>query len=153
MNFRSQKAHPIHVQRLTLRILFSHKYFTFHPHHGSCCSCRHPMLTGSCLCDHTGFSHFLCQQYLPQHVINLMCTGMIQIFSLQIHFCPAEILCHMSRIVQPGRSSRIFIQKLRQFPVELRVIFIMIVGFLQFQNRIHQRLRNILSAVYSKSTF
>ena len=38
-------------------------------------------------------------------------------------------------------------------PVELRVIFIMIVGFLQFQNRIHQRLWNILSAVYSKSTF
>ena len=153
MNFRSQKAHPIHVQRLTLHILFSHKYFTFHTHHGSCSSCRHPMLTGSCLCDHTGFSHFLCQQHLPQHVINLMCTGMVQILSLQIHFRSAEILCHMCRIVQPGRSSRILIQKFRQFPVELRVIFIMIVGFLQFQNRIHQRLRNILSAVYSKSTF
>ena len=122
-------------------------------HHGSCGSCSHSMLTGSCLCDHTGFSHFLCQQYLTQHVIDLMCAGMVQIFSLQIHFCPAQILCHMRRIVQPGRSSRILIQKLCQLHVELRIIFIMIIGFFQFQNRIHQRLRNILSAVYSKSTF
>ena len=72
----------------------------------------------------------------------------VVIYYLTIAYLPVSY--HLPAVIL---GVLVMIQKLRQFPVELRVIFIMIVGLLQFQNRIHQRLRNILSAMYSKSTF
>ena len=152
MDLRSQKAHPVHVQRLPLRIFLSHEDLTLHVHQRRRRGCGYPVLPGSCLRDDTCFSHFLCQKYLSQHIIDLVGARMVQILPFQVDFCPAQVLCHASGIIKPGRPPRVFVQKLCKLPVEFRIVFIMIVGFLQLQHRIHQRLRNVLAAVDSKSS-
>lgn len=80
-HFRSQKLHAEYIQRLALDILRSHVYGAFHVEKGCAgCSC-HAVLTGSGLRNDTGFSHFLRQQYLTEHVVDLMRTGMVQILA------------------------------------------------------------------------
>ena len=111
------------------------------------------MLTGTCLRNYTGLTHLLCQQYLTQYVIDFMGTRMIQVLSFQINLRTAQILCHMFCKIQSRRSSRILIQKFRQFPVKLRVIFIKVISLFQFDHCIHQCLRNILASVNTKSSF
>ena len=53
------------------------------------------MLTGSGLCNQTCFSHLLCKKRLTKHIIDFMCTSMIQVFTFQINLRPAQIFCHL----------------------------------------------------------
>ena len=91
----AEQTHFINVQCLTLCVFLTHKYFTFHAHQCCHCRCRHSVLTGSGLRNDTGFSHFLRQQYLTEHVVDLMRTGMVQILALQVNLRAAKILRHM----------------------------------------------------------
>ena len=40
------------------------------------------MLSGSGLGNHSGLSHFLCQEHLTDNVIDLVGTGVVQILTL-----------------------------------------------------------------------
>ena len=91
----AEQTHFINVQCLTLCVFLTHKYFTFHAHQCCHCRCRHSVLTSSGLRNDTGFSHFLRQQYLTEHVVDLMRTGMVQILALQVNLRAAKILRHM----------------------------------------------------------
>ena len=149
----AEQTHFINVQCLTLRVFLPHKYFTFHAHQCRRCRCRHSVLTGSGLRNDTGFPHFLRQQYLTEHVVDLMCAGMVQILALQVNLRAAKILRHMCRIVQAGGPTGILIEQLCQLPVKFRIIFIMKVCLFQFDHCIHQCLWDILASVDSKSSF
>ena len=45
-------------------------------------------------------AHFLCQQDLSQHVVDLVCTGVVQVFPLQVDLAAAQISGHAVCIVQ-----------------------------------------------------
>ena len=110
MHLRPQKFHPVHVQRLAAGIFLTHEDLTFHSHKRRHGGRGHAVLAGPRLRDHSGLSHLLCQQHLPQHVIDLVGTGMVQVFPFQIDLRPAQIFRHMGRIVKPRRPAGIFIQ-------------------------------------------
>ena len=57
-----------------------------------------------------GLSHLFCQQRLAQHVVDLMCAGMVQVFALQINLCAAQIPGHFVCVIQPGWPSGVLIK-------------------------------------------
>ena len=71
----------------------------------------------------------------------------------KVYFCSTQIFCHVRCKVETGWSSCIFVQKLCKLCVKLRVIFIVIVGFFQFNDSIHQCFRNVLSSMDAESSF
>ena len=110
------------------------------------------MLARAGLGDQAGLAHLFGQQGLAQHIVDLVGAGMVQVLPLQVDLRPAQVLCHFLRIVQPGGPAGVFIEQRPQLPVELRVVFIVVVRFLQLDHRIHQRLRDVLAAVDAKAS-
>ena len=110
MDCSSQQTHFVYIQCLALDIFFSHKYFAFHSHQSCSCGRCHTMLACSGLCNHTGLTHFLCQQHLSQHIVDFMSTGMVQIFTFQINLCSTQILCHFLCKIQSGRTTCIIVK-------------------------------------------
>ena len=111
------------------------------------------MLAGACLSNDTGLSHLLCQEHLPQDVVYLVGTRVIEILSLEKYLCPAQVLCHFSRIIQKRRTSRIAVQKPGQLLRKCGIFFIIFICLLQADQLVHQRLGNILPAKISESSF
>ena len=57
----------------------------------------------------TGLAHFLGQKRLPQHIVDLVGAGVVQVLTLEVNFGSAQILGHPLRIVEAGGSSRVLI--------------------------------------------
>ena len=107
MYLRTQKLHTINIECLADRILLSHIDLTFQPQK-CCCSCsRNTVLSGTGLCNNPCLAHLLCKKRLPQNIVDLMGTGVIQIFSLEIDLGSSQILRHLLRIIKQRRASRI----------------------------------------------
>ena len=151
-HFGSQELHPVYIQCLTPGILFPHEHNTLHVHQRCRRGCGDSVLTGSCFCNQAGLPHFLCQKSLSQNIIDLMRTGVIQIFPFQIDLRSSQIPGHFFRIIKPGRPVGIFLKQFLQFPVERRIFFIELICFFKFQQSIHQCLRHILSTVDTESS-
>ena len=77
---------------------------------------------------------------------------MIEILSFQIDLCAAQILCHLFGVVQAAWPAGIFVEQGGEFMVELRIVFVMIVGFFEFNDGVHQCFRDILAAVDSEAS-
>ena len=82
MDFCSEKAHLVYIERLSLRILHAHVDLALHAKERRRRRCRHAVLTGSGLCDDTGLSHLLREKDLTEYVVDLVGAGVIKIFSL-----------------------------------------------------------------------
>ena len=96
----AKQFHAVYVQCLSLSIFLSHEYFTFQSQERRCRSGSHPMLPCTGFCNDTGLAHLFSQQALPQCIVNLMCSGVVQIFSLQIDFGSSQIFRHLLCIVE-----------------------------------------------------
>ena len=153
VNLRAQEPHPVYVQRLPLRILFSHENLTFHVHQRRRGGSGYAVLACAGLGDDTSLAHLFRQQHLTQHVVDLVGSGVVQILTLQINLRASQILRHALRVVKSGGPSRVIVQKLCELPVELRVVLVMAVGLFQLNHCVHQCFRNVLAAVDSKSSF
>ena len=77
---------------------------------------------------------------------------MIEIFPLQIYSGAAQVFCHLFCKIQSGGSACIFIEEFCQFPVEYRIIFIVVVRVFQFDDCIHQCFGDILPAVDAEAS-
>ena len=77
-----------------------------------------------------------------------MSAGVVEILALEVDLRAAEIVCHMLREIQARGTAGIAVQQLGQLRVEFRIVLIVVVGLFQFDDCVHQRLRDILSAVY-----
>ena len=96
----TQQFHTVYVQPLTANVLFAHIDLAFHIKHcTSSCSC-HAVLSGTGFGNDPLLAHFLCQQDLSQHVVDLVCTGVVQVFPLQVDLAAAQISGHAVCIVQ-----------------------------------------------------
>ncbi len=149
----AQQAHTIYIEGLSNGILLPHKNHTFHPHKRGSRGCGDTVLSGSGLGNQTTLAHLLRKQRLPQHVVDLMRAGVVKILPLEINFGTIQVFRHLLRVVESGWSARILIKKLCEFPVKLWIVFITLIFFFQFNHRIHQCFRYILTSVNTKTPF
>ena len=150
-HFRAEKTHPVNIESLAFRIFLSHEHDAFHSEKRSRRCGRYAVLSGAGLGDEPCLSHLLCKQCLSEHVVDLMCAGVIQILPLQIDLCASEVLRHPCCVIQSGRTSGVIIKQFFQFFIECRIVLILIIGLFQLDDRIHQRFGNVLSSVLSES--
>ena len=148
-----QKPHPVHVQRLPLRVLFPHEHHALHAHEGGGGGRGDPMLARAGLGDEPGLAHLLGKQSLTQHVVYLVGAGVVQILPLEVDFRPAQVLRQLFGEGQPGGPARVLVQQLRQLPVEARVVLIKVIGSFQLNHGVHQSFRDVLPAVDAKASF
>ena len=78
----AKKPHAVYVERLPDCIFLPHEDHASHPHQGSGGRSCHTVLAGARLGDQAGLPHLFGKQRLPQHIVDLMRTCMIEIFSL-----------------------------------------------------------------------
>ena len=57
------------------------------------------MLTGSCLSDNAGLAHLLCHQNLADGIVDLVCSCMVQVLTLQIELATI-FLAHAFGIIE-----------------------------------------------------
>ena len=137
MHLSSQKLHSVHIQRLTLRILLSHEYLALHAEQRRCRSRRDAVLSCSCLCDNSRLAHLFSKKNLPEHVVYLVRACVVEILTLQIYFCTAEILSHIVCIIEQRRSARIVSKQILQLSVELLIMLIKLILTFQLQDFVH----------------
>ena len=110
------------------------------------------MLARAGLGDEAGFAHLPGQQGLTQHVVDLVGPGVVQILPFEIDLRAPQVLGHAPGIVEPGGPSGVLIQQFCELRLELRVVFVVIVGLLQLVDRVHQGFGDVLTAVDAKSS-
>ena len=81
-HFGTEQAHLVHVERLALGVLATHVHHALHVEQrrgrGGC----HAVLPGARFGNQARFAHLFCQQRLAQHVVDLMCAGVVEVFAL-----------------------------------------------------------------------
>ena len=85
----AQQPHPCHVERLTPSVDGAHVDHAFQAEQRARGGGGDPVLTGTGLGDHSGLAHVSRQQSLPEHVVDLVRTGVVQVLSFQEDAGPA----------------------------------------------------------------
>ena len=153
MNTGSQELHAVDIERLPLGIEPSHINITFKTQQCGCCCGGHPVLACSRLGDQPCLAHAFRKERLSEHIVDLVSPCMVQILSLEVDFCTAQISCHLFGKIEKGRTVRVLRKKTFELTGELRIPHCLPVGGLELTERIHECLRDVLSSVNSKSSF
>ena len=80
---RAQQPHPRHVERLPRGVDGTHVDDALQTQQRARGRGRHPVLPRSGLGDHPRLAHLTGQQCLTEHVVDLVGTGVVEVFSLQ----------------------------------------------------------------------
>ena len=146
-----QKLHAEHIELLALHIHSSHEHMAFHAEKGCHRGRSHAMLARASLCHHPLLAHALGQKSLAQGVVDLVGACMQQVFPLEENPGPAIVLCQPLCIVEIGGTSCILPQVAPELLLELRILFVFEISFLQLIQSRHHDFRHVLSAKLAKS--
>ena len=101
---------------------------------------RYPVLSGARFRDHSPLPHPLREQGLPERVVDLVRSGVREIFTLQQNARAAEPLAETFCLVQRRRTADIVAQQRRQLTSEGLVVSRREVGCLEVSHRRDERL-------------
>ena len=79
----AEQPHPRHVERLPRGVDGAHVDDTLQAQQRARRRGRHPVLASTGLGDHPRLAHLPRQQRLTQHVVDLVRSGVVEVFSLQ----------------------------------------------------------------------
>ena len=108
------------------------------------------MLTGAGLGDYPLFAHAAGKQGLPHGVVDLVRTGVVEVFALEVDLGTTEFFGPPAGVIdRTGPTDKMF-QFAFEFGHELRVLTIVIVGRTQLVERTDQGLGDEDSAIRAK---
>ena len=87
----SEQLHAKDIERLTPDVLGAHENIAFQAEECGDRGSSNPMLAGAGFRNHLAFSHTAGQEDLAHGIINLMSSGMVQVFTLQIDLRATEM--------------------------------------------------------------
>ncbi len=147
---RSQQLHAINIGRLARHVFFAHINHAFHRVARRDGRRGHTMLAGTGFRDYAGLAHPLREQRLTDGIVDLVCTGVIQILALQIDLRAAEQFRPAARVINRTRPADVVLQLALKFGDEIRVVLVFQIRRAQFVECVHQRLGYKNSAVGAK---
>src|SRR4030095_6015440 len=110
------------------------------------------MLSRAGLGDHAMLPHALDQQRLADAVVDLVCSRVEQVSTLQVDLCAAQLLCKPLGKEQRCWAARVRAQQKIETLLELRFAFGLLVFALQFFECGHQCFWDVTSAVDSEAS-
>src|SRR5690606_23463920 len=109
------------------------------------------VLTGPRLGNHPGLAHAPRDQRLPDRVVDLVRSGVKEVFALQINLRAAEFAREAFGEVKRCRAYRELTEIILQLALELRVLLASPVLRLEFLERMHQRFGHVPASVRTKA--
>ncbi len=105
------------------------------------------MLPGTGFGDDAGLAHALGQQGLPQNVVDLVRTGVVEVFTFEEDPGPAGVLGEVLGFGEEGRPARVVLVQVLELREELGVGLGLLEGVLDFVQGGDERFRHPASAV------
>ena len=151
----TQQPHAEHIEGLPTHVLGAHVNHAFEPETGADRGGGHPMLASAGLGDDPLLAHTKGKQSLAQGVIDLVGTGVVQVFALEPDarspLGAAVVLAQPLGFIKRAGSADIGAQELLEPSGERRIL----PGFsgrsFQLGQGRHQCLRHVLTAVATKA--
>ena len=117
----AQQPHPGDVQRLPLRVDPAHVDAAVQAEQRRGGGGGHPVLTGTGLGDQPGLAHPLGQQRLPQHVVDLVAAGVVEVLALEQDARAADLGGQPRGVGQRARPAGVVGRQVVQPGQEVRV--------------------------------
>ena len=143
---RTQQAHPGDVERLAGGVDRTHVDHALQTQQRARGRRRHPVLACTGLGDDSGLAHLLGQQCLPQHVVDLVRAGVIEILALEENSCATDVLAQSGGLIQRRGPSGVVRLQVVEFVKERLVGAGLLVGRGDLLDNSHQRLGHIAPA-------
>ncbi len=102
---RAQQFHAIDIGALAFDIFRAHVDHTLQPVTGADGGRRHAMLPCACFGNDTRLAHALGKHGLPDHVVDFVSAGMVQIFAFQENLCAPLLLARAGSVVDGRRAA------------------------------------------------
>src|SRR5690606_27112857 len=110
------------------------------------------MLTGAGFGDDALFAHAAGEQNLPEHIVQLVRTGVIEFFALQVNPGAAEMPAQALREIERTRTADIILAVKRHLGLIGGIVLRLIIGALQFEHERHQGLGDEAAAIDAEMT-
>ena len=149
MDLGSQKLHPVDIEGLPLDVMGSHEHLALQSEIGGQSRGRDTVLPRTRLGDHPGLAHPLGEEALADDVVDLVGASVVQVLPFEIDLGTAEILGHPVGVVEHGRPSGVLPVEIVDLPQEVGVLDVPVIRLVELYHRVHQRLRDVLSPVFS----
>ncbi|MPN16233.1 hypothetical protein SDC9_163571 [bioreactor metagenome] len=111
------------------------------------------MLAGAGFGDQFFLAHIFCKQAFAHAVIELMCTGVVEIFPLQINLTAADLFGESFTVIDRCRSALKFFSNSSEFIDKLGIIANLLISFSNFFKSGYQFRRQKLTAIFTVVTF
>ena len=149
MDLRAQHFHALDVRGLALHVDRAHVNLARHAEERGNRGRGDAMHPRAGLGDQALLAHAAREQRLPDGVVHLVRTRVVQVFALEENLRAAQAFAQAPRMRQRRFPPDIVVQELHEFPLERGIGLGRRVGLRQFVQRLHQCFSDVLSAVFS----
>ncbi len=143
-----QHFHLLHVHLLSGHIRFAHVHGTGHLHQRADSGCGHTMLSGSRLGNDACFAHLTGNQYLPDGVVDLMGTRVVEVLPLQINL-RAETCRQLTGEIERRGSPHIVAQQRIEIGLKALTLHDGAVCLFEVSHALVQNLRDVGSPEFT----
>ena len=150
VDFRAEQPHAVDVERLTLDVLAPHEDLALHAEERRRRRRSDAVLPRAGLGDEARLAHALREERLSENVVYLVRAGVVQILALEVYLRAAQVLRHALREVEPRRPARVVVKQRGELAPEIRVVLVPVVSLFKLDDGVHQRLGNVLPAVFAE---
>ena len=116
----AEQLHPEHVERLALDVDGAHVDLALEPHQRRRGGGGDAVLAGPGLGDQPGLAHPLGEQRLPEHVVDLVRAGVVEVLTLEQH-PEAELLAEAVALGEHRRAAGVVAEDVVELGAERRV--------------------------------
>ena len=152
LDLGAEQLHAEHVRRLALDVGRAHIDDAGKAEAGSNRRRRHAMLAGAGFGDDAGLAHALGQQDLADAIVDLVRTGVVQLFALEIDLGAAEFGRQALGEIERARAADIMGAEMLQFRLEFRIGLGLVPLVLQVEDQRHQGFGNETAAENAEAT-
>ncbi len=143
----AEQLHAVDVGALALDVLGPHVDHALEAVAGADGRGRDAMLAGAGLGDHARLAHALGEHGLADHVVDLVCAGVIQVLALEEDLRAAHLAAGARGVVDRRGTADEMLELVMEFGQEGRVMLVLGVGVLEFLDRVRQRFADEAAAV------
>ena len=146
-HFRAQHLHAEDVRLLPLDIERAHVDDAFEAEARAGGRGRDAMLARAGFGDDALFAHAAGEQDLPDHVVDLVGAGVVELLALEVDLGAAEVFGQPLGEIERARAPDIVLEQVVELGLESGIGLRLLIGLLERENERHQRLGDEASAI------
>ncbi len=146
-DFGAEHFHAVDVEGLAGAVDGAHVDDALEAEHGGDGGGGDAVLAGAGFGDDPGFAHAFGEEDLADGVVDLVCSGVEEVFAFEVYLGSAEGFGEAFGVVERGGASAEFLEVVGEFFLEGGVEGSAVVFFLEFGERVDEGFGDVTSAV------